>query len=95
MNTMRDYRNAIDWLTPTLALSVWAAHFSLLWAASSAFPDQPAARWIAAALTLPALGAMAWLWRRADTVSLTSIPGLGIAISAVGIVYSVLPAVVG
>ena len=92
---MRDYHNAIDWLTPTLALSVWAAHFSLLWAASSAFPDEPAARWIAATLTVPALAAMVWLWRRAEPISVTSIPGLGIAISAVGIVYSLLPAVVG
>ncbi|GMM92263.1 hypothetical protein [Qipengyuania sp. MTN3-11] len=92
---MRDYRNDMDWLTPTLALCVWAAHFSLLWAASSAFPDRPAARWIAAILTLPALGAMSWLWRRGSVSSPVSIPGLGIVISATGIVFSLLPAIIG
>ncbi len=92
---MRDYRNAIDLLTPTLALAVWAAHFSLLWGASSIFPDQPAARWIAAALTVPALGAMVWLWRRGGVRSVTTVPGLGIAISTVGILFDLLPAVIG
>ena len=92
---MRDFRNAIDWLTPTLALSIWAAHFSLLWAASSIFPGQPAARWIAVALTIPALGAIVWLWRRGGGQSVTSVPGLGIGISAVGIVFSLMPAIIG
>lgn len=92
---MRDYHNDIDWLTPALALCIWAAHFLLLWVASSALPDQPAARWIAFALTVPALGAMWWLWRRGAVGSLTSIPGLGIAIAATGIVFSVIPAIVG
>ena len=92
---MRNYRNDIDWLTPALALSVWAAHFSLLWAASSALPDQPAARWIAVGLTVPALGAMWWLWQRGAVRSLVSIPALGIAIAATGIVFSVMPAIVG
>ncbi|PIW55386.1 MAG: hypothetical protein COW16_06080 [Sphingomonadales bacterium CG12_big_fil_rev_8_21_14_0_65_65_10] len=92
---MRDYRNDIDWLTPTLALCVWAAHFLLLWAASIVFPDQPVARWIAAILTLPALGAMWWLCRRGDVTSWVSIPGLGITIAVVGILFSLLPAIVG
>ena len=92
---MRDYRNSIDWLTPTLALSIWAAHFALLWAASSAFPDQPTARWIAAILTVIAFGALYWLWRRGAASSLVSIPGLGLAIAAVGIAFSLLPAVIG
>jgi len=92
---MRDYRNAIDWLTPTLAFSVWAVHFSLLWAASSIFPGQPAARWIAVGLTVPALAAMVWLWKRGEVGSVTSMPGLGIAIATVGIVYDLLPALVG
>ena len=92
---MHEYRNAIDWMTPTLAFCVWAFHFSLLWAASSIFPGQPAARWIAAGLTVPALAAMVWLWRRGEVRSVTSIPGLGIAIATVGIVYDLLPAIVG
>ena len=92
---MRDYRNDVDWLTPALALSIWAAHFLLLWAASSALPGQPLARWIAFTLTVPALGAMWWLWCRGAVGSLTSIPGLGIAIAATGIVFSVIPAMVG
>ena len=92
---MREYRNDIGWLTPTLALCAWAAHFLLLWAASSVLPDQPAARWIAAILTLPALGTLWWLWRRGAVASWASIPGLGIAISATGILFSLLPAIVG
>lgn len=92
---MQDYRNRIDWLTPTLALAVWAAHFSLLWAASSAFPDQPTARWIAAGLTLIAGLALAWLWHRSADRSLRSVPGLGIAIAAAGIGFDFLPALVG
>lgn len=92
---MRDYRNDIDWLTPTLALAVWAVHFLLLWAASIVFPDRPAARWIAAILTLPALGAMWWLWRRGGVASWVSIPGLGIALAVAGILFSLLPAIVG
>ena len=92
---MGDYRNDVDWLTPTLALTVWAAHFMLVWAASSIFPDQTEARWIAAALTLLALAGLAFLWRKGKVRSVLTIPGLGIAIAACGVAFDVLPAIVG
>ncbi|MGB3378050.1 hypothetical protein [Allopontixanthobacter sediminis] len=90
-----DYRNSTDLLTPTLALAIWAAHFSLVWAASSIFPDMPAARWIAVLLTIAALAGLVWLWRRSGVRSPTSIPGLGIAIAAAGIAFDLLPALFG
>ncbi|QWC57018.1 hypothetical protein F7D01_07875 [Erythrobacter sp. 3-20A1M] len=87
-----DYRNRTDWLTPLLALSVWAAHFSLLWAASSIFPGQLTARWIAAALTAIAGGIIYLLWRQAQSRALTSAPGLGLAIATLGIAFDFAPA---
>ncbi|WP_299309045.1 hypothetical protein [uncultured Croceicoccus sp.] len=92
---MADYRNDIDWLTPALALGVWAAHFSLSWAGSSIFPGQVAARVVGIGLALPALFAMAWLWRRAGAGPMRSVPRLGIAIAATGVVFTVLPALFG
>ena len=92
---MNEFRNDIDWLTPVLALAMWAAHFSLLWAASSIFPDQPRARWIAIILTAIALGILWWRWRCSASVSVTSIPGLGIALAGGGMVFGVLPAIIG
>ena len=92
---MNEFRNDIDWLTPVLALALWAAHFSLLWAASSVFPDQAAARWIAIILTVVALASLWWIWRRAGHVAVTSIPGLGIALAGAGIAFGVLPAIIG
>lgn len=90
-----DFRNGVDWVTPTLALVVWAAHFSLLWAASSILPDQLAARWIAALLTAFAMAVLVWLWRRSGARSALSIPGLGIAIAAAGVLFDLLPAIIG
>lgn len=92
---MNEFRNDIDWLTPVLALALWAAHFSLLWAASSIFPDQAVARWIAVALTVAAFALLWWLWVRSGRVSVTSIPGLGIALAGAGMAFGVLPAIVG
>lgn len=92
---MNEFRNDIDWLTPTLALTAWATHFSLLWAASSVFPGQAVARWIAIILTLVALASLWWIWRRAGRVAVTSIPGLGIALAGAGIAFGVLPAIIG
>ena len=89
----RNYRNRTDWLTPALALSVWAAHFFLLWAGSSIFPGQPAARWIAAVLTVMVGGTLYWLWRRSQNRSSTSTSGLGLAIAALGVSYGFVPAI--
>ncbi len=90
-----DFRERIDYQTPALALAVWAMHFSLLWGASSIFPGQPAARWIALVLTIVAAGALFYLWRREKVRSVFSVPGLGIAIAAVSVGYGAMPALVG
>ncbi|WP_338242551.1 hypothetical protein [Aurantiacibacter hainanensis] len=90
-----DFRNRTDYRTLAMALGLWAAHFGLLWVASSVFPDQPAARWIALALTLVAAAGLFWLWRCAGRPPVTSVAGLGLAIAAVGIAYDFAPAVVG
>lgn len=92
---MHDYRNETDWITPVLAFVVWTAHFALLWAASSIFPDQPAARWIAAALTVIAFLALLFLWRRGAVTTVASIPGLGLAVAAAGVAFSMIPAIIG
>jgi len=92
---MNEFRNQMDWLTPVQALALWAAHFSVLWAASSIFPDQALARWIAIALTAAALAILWWLWKRAGRVAVTSTPGLGIALAGAGIVFGVVPAIIG
>lgn len=91
----REYRNDDDWLTPTLALAVWAAHFSVLWAASSIFPGQPAARWIAVVFTGFAFIALWWLWKRVEKPPLGSVGGLGIAIGGFGVALDVVPALIG
>lgn len=90
-----DFHNRQDWKTLTLAMVVWAAHFTALWAASSIFPGQPAARWIALAFTLVAAAGLFWLWRRAGRPSVSSVAGLGLAIAALGVAYDFVPAVVG
>lgn len=89
------FTNEQDWITATLALAVWAAHFMLLWAASSLFPGQPAARWIALALTVAAAGALVWLYMRAGRPSLFSVPGLGLAIAAGGTLLDAVPPLIG
>lgn len=89
------FTNEQDWMNATLALVVWAAHFSLLWAASVVFPGQPAARWLALAFTVAAAAALAWLWRRAQAKSLFSVPGLGIGIAGAGVAFDAIPALIG
>lgn len=89
------FSNRADWFHPFSALVVWSAHFVLLWGTSVALPDDPAARWIAVAVTALAAVALGWLWWRADRPALTTMPGLGIAIAAAGVGYGVLPAIIG
>lgn len=89
-----DFRNQRDWLTLTLAMAVWTAHFTLLWAASIALPTHPAAGWIAVGCTVAAAGALFYLWRRSGTRSVFTVPGLGLAIAATGVAYDVLPALI-
>ena len=88
----KDFTNRRDWLTLTLAMTVWLAHFSLLWVASIALPTHPAARWIAVALTFVAAAALPYLWRRSGTSSIFTVPGLGVAVASAGVAYDMLPA---
>jgi len=90
-----DYNNRLKLLTPILALTVWAAHFLLLWCASSIFPEQVLARWLAAAFTLIALVALYGIMRWQAVTTVFSIPGLGLALSAVAIVFTAMPALIG
>ena len=92
---MAQFTNEPDWWTATMALVVWAAHFMLLWTASSVLPGQPEARWLALGLTLAAAAALARLWRRAGARSLVSVPGLAIGLAAGGVAFDALPAVIG
>lgn len=90
-----EFRNRHDFRTLALALATWAAHFTMLWSASSTFPDEPEARWIALAGTIAAALALARLWTRAGRPALRSVAGLGLAIAATGVAYNFAPAVVG
>ena len=88
----KGFTNQRDWLTLSLAMTVWLAHFTLLWVASVALPYHPAARWIAVVLTVVAAGALFYLWRRSGTDSVFTVPGLGIAIASAGVAFDLLPA---
>jgi hypothetical protein len=90
-----DFRNRTDWLALALAMTIWAAHFALVWSASSIFPGHPAARWIGLILGVLALSALARLWYSRNVQSLHSASGLGIALAAGGVVYDTLPAILG
>lgn len=90
-----EFVNKVDWLAIALALTIWASHFMLVWVASSIFPHQSAARWIALVLTMAGLAGL-WLvvrWRHVRSVN--SIEGLALALAAVAVSYSALPAFVG
>lgn len=90
-----DLSNKHDWLAPAMAFSVWAAQFMLLWSASSVFPGQPAARWIAIVLTLLAFGALWRIRRRRGVSGFRSVEGLGLGIATVAVAYTALPALIG
>ena len=89
------FYNKHDFWTLAAAMSVWAAHFTLLWVASVVFPGDPAARWLALVFTVAAGGALAWLYIRAGRPSVFSVPGLGVAIATVGTLYDMVPALIG
>ena len=90
-----DFHNRHDWLAPTLALALWFAHFSVLWAASIIFPGAPAARWIALVATIGALVALGALWQWRRVRSIYSVAGLGIALGVGGVVFDAMPALIG
>lgn len=89
------YSETTDWAGAAWALTVWAAHFTLLWTASSIWPGEAAARWAALVVTVAALGALAILWRTRVGGPRFSIPALGIAMAAAAIFFGSLPALVG
>ena len=86
------FHNRHDWFTIALAMAVWSAHFTVLWAASIIFPDEPIARWLALVFTIVAFVALAWLWNRAGRPSLFTVSGLGLAIAAGGTAFDATPA---
>ena len=88
----KGFTNQRDWTTLALAMTVWLAHFSLLWIASVTLPYHPAARWIAGVLTMVAAGALFYVWRRSGTGSIFTVPGLGVAIASAGVAFDLLPA---
>jgi hypothetical protein len=90
-----DFTNRLDLLTPFLAFSIWAAHFTLLWSVSSVFPEQSLARWLAAVLTAVAFAALYGITRWRSIRTLVSIPGLGLALSTVAVAFTALPALIG
>jgi low temperature requirement protein LtrA len=89
------YSEQVNWKAVALALAIWAAHFSVLWGASSIFPGLPAARWIALFATIAAAGALALLWRSVGRREPDSIPRLSIGLASAAIAYGALPALVG
>lgn len=52
------------WLLILGGLIVWAAHFVTIYAIASAFPGQPAARWLILAASAVAIGANLAILRR-------------------------------
>ena len=90
-----NFHNRADWLTLALAMVIWAAHFMLVWTASSVFPGHPAARWMAVGLSFLAFSVLFCLWRWRQAKTPRSVAGLGIALAAGGIGYNLLPAIAG
>lgn len=87
--------NRTDWFTAFTALCVWFAHFMLVWCASVIWPVGPVGRIVAVGLTLAAFAALGWLWRRVRPVTIRSVAGLGLAIAAMAITFSCVPALIG
>ncbi len=84
-----------DWQGAAWALAVWAAHFSLLWGASSVLPGSAAARWIALAGTLAAFAALALVWRVRSRHGKGRLVPVASGIAALAILFGALPALVG
>ena len=89
------FTNRTDWFTATAALTVWFAHFMLVWCASVIWPGQALGRIIGVLLTLGAYAVLGVLWRRVRPVSVQSVAGLGLAIATMAITFSCVPALIG
>lgn len=87
--------NRQDWFTAVAGLTVWFAHFMLVWCASVIWPGQATGNIVAVLLTLAAYAVLFVLWRRVRPVSLQSVAGLGLAIAAMAITFSCVPALIG
>ena len=82
---------------------VYAAHFTLLWAASIITPGAPVARVIGVVATVFALTALAWIDRRIrahrteDEAQgwIRTVGLLAVAVSAVSVFWQAFPAVIG
>lgn len=92
---MRDdpYAEGTDWPGLSLPFVIWAAHFAILWGASSLFPGQAAARWIALIATLAMGGMLIVSWRRRDATG--RLAALAYGLAAIAIIFGGLPALVG
>lgn len=89
------FSEPVDWIAVTLAFVVWSAHFSVLWGANSAFPDDPEARWIALAATILGLAALAWLWHARAHRGPQAMPRLAHSLAGVAMLFGALPALIG
>lgn len=90
-----NFHEPVDWGAVALAFVVWAAHFSVLWGASSALPGTPTARWIALAATIAGLTVLAELWRSRSDRGAQAIPRLAHSLAGVAMVLGALPALIG
>ena len=95
MEDPNSFTNRNDWFTAVGALTVWFAHFMLVWSASVIWPGQLPGNVVAILLTLAAYGALALLWRRVRPVRIQSVAGLGLAIATMAITFSCVPALIG
>lgn len=86
------FDNQLDWFALIGAFAIWSAHFMLAWTISSVFPGQDIVLWLTLALTVVALGGLAWLWRAREVAGIRSVAGLAIALAAVATLYDFLPA---
>lgn len=84
-------------------LTIWAAHFFLLYAFASLFPGRDLARILSLAATLPALAASGWLlWltvrgrqpQNSDDFGgwVRNVGALGAALAIIAILWQALPA---
>ena len=86
------FENELDWIALAGALAIWTAHFMLAWAIGSIFPGERIVLWLTLALTVAALAALAWLWRRRRVAGIGSAAGLAIGLAGVAVLYDFLPA---
>lgn len=89
------FSEPVDWTAVTLAFVIWAAHFSVLWGASSALPGDAAARWIALVATLAGLAVLALLWFTRAHRGPQATPRLAHSLSGAAMLFGALPAVFG